>query len=291
MQWPGGADRIGSLRRSRERDNALCGSARRHSASGARSATGGLSHRRLAPSRGSLRPRSRRSRASRAPIAPVDAVVAAASTGVGTLALRPPAQDDVARKQAFVLAPLPIGLQRVRRRCALRFLIDRNHVALARRRSLGFTERLCLQRTQSFLIVAHTVGARCLRGCRRRHVSRWRVRPTHQQHDREHPDRNPGHDPGLHAPGQDTPRNGTMVGDSGRTRRRGGVVAVTGGVSAISHLPLRKGEALLPERQVALRPEPSARRTCPAAPESSRSDGLPSFTSYSAGSSLASALM
>ena len=35
-----------------------------------------------------------------------------------------------------------------------------------------------------------------------------------------HPDRNPGHDPGLHAPGQDTPRNGTAVSYSGRTRRR-----------------------------------------------------------------------
>ena len=151
------------------------------------------------------------------------------TASVRALAFGPAAQDNVARKQAFIRTPFPIGLQRVWRR-RNRLLWESRHRWRRRdRRGLGFAERLRLHRTQAFLVVTHAVGAR--------HRSRgWcagrpdrRVRSAHEQHDREHSYGDPRHDPGLHTPGQNPSRHRAIVGDRGWTGRG------LAGVSAIAH--------------------------------------------------------
>ena len=125
---------------------------------------------------------------------------------IRSLRLRSPTQDDVAGKQTLVFAAAPLLCDRVRRRrrgrLAVRSRID-NRRGLLRRQ---LRQRLRLECSQTVLVVAHAVGARSdsLSCCRS--WSGRRLRPADHEHDQQHECGETGEQPRLHAAGQYTAR-------------------------------------------------------------------------------------
>ena len=159
------------------------------------------------------------------------------------LAVRPAAQDDVARKQALVLAPPPLGLKRIwsprpargRRRGPRRWHRRGGSSACSRARcvqqragdpgSRGAAPRLGASAGAAGVARSGALGSGC---------------PVKTMIPRM-PSASADHDPRLRPARQHATRCGAMVGD----RRCSGVA------SAMAHRPLLEREAVLAERQVA----------------------------------------
>jgi len=124
---------------------------------------------------------------------------------------RSAAHDHIARKQAFVLASSPLGLNRIFRCGRSRFLVGRSHRRGSRRGRLRFLSGSRFEHSQPILIVTHSLRCRRLNRRGGADGASSRFRPARYQDDEQDADCKSHHEPRLRSSRKDATGNRAMI--------------------------------------------------------------------------------